>query len=458
MSASAWPRSPLTPRLELLPRDELRALQGRKLRALVARAAAVDGYYARSFRAAGLDPDSVHSADDIRRIPFSGKEALIADQDEFPPFGSHLLVEEHEIARIAMSGGSSGKGRELVAHTHEDLLVLGRLQGTPFRWGGLGEDDVCVFHIPMSNSTASLAFPFGVESVGRIKYLIGHEGFGERLDLMLTHGAKGMWGSPSTINGFTEEMLRRGITPRDAFPDFEIVLAAAENFARPWARRIADLWGATVIEGYGATQTHGAYCLASCERGLLEVGERGIMHGFEWAFLLEVIDPVSELPVAAGETGELVVTTLDKRASPTIRYRTGDRVRLLDGPCPCGRETMLIESGTVGRYDDMLKVKGSNIWPDHVDEALFPLEGLVEYHGTVVISERGRDEIELRFAAASPDIEERLTAEVVRRFKQNFSITVRAIPTPRDRLEIRYGEGGKARRWVDRRGDTLGGT
>lgn len=450
-------RFALHPRLERLPRAELEALQVRKLRALLARALASDGYYGRLLRDAGVEPAALRTLDDARRIPYSTKAAFIADQAEHPPLGSRLLVPEHEVARIAMSGGSSGQGREVVGHTRQDLLVLGGLQATPFRWGGMAPTDVAVFHTPLTNSTASLAFPFGVEAVGRIKYLIGHAGFAERVQLMLENGVAGMQGSPSTINGFTEECLRQGIVPREAFPDFKVIVLAAENFAVAWARRIADAWDATIVEGYGATQTHGGYCLCSCERGLLHEGGRGAMHGFEWSFVLEVVDPATDLPAGPGEHGELIVTTLDKRASPAIRYRTGDRVLVLPGPCPCGRETLLVESGTVGRYDDMLKVKGVSLWPDHVDEVLFAVEGLREYQATAVIGERGRDELELRFAAAEGTDAAALAATVVARFKAGFGITVQPIPTAYDALEIHYADGGKARRWRDRRRDMLTG-
>jgi phenylacetate-CoA ligase len=447
--------SPLHPRLEFLPAEQIRALQGRKLRALVRRATAADGMYARHFREAGLDPDTVRGMDDLERIPFVTKQQMMADQEERPPFGTRLNVPEHEIARLAMSGGSSGGGRELVAHTRQDLLVLGGVQGTPFRWGGLGEDDVIVFHVPLENSTSSLAFPCGVEAVGRIKYLIAHEGFAERLNLMRTHGATGMWGTPSTLNGFTNECERLGLVPRELFPEFKAVIIAAENFPVTWAERIADLWGASLLEGYGATQTHGGYCLSSCEVGAFPDGRRGTMHGYEWSFVLEVRDPESGRPTVPGEMGELIVTTLDKRASPAIRYRTGDRVTLVEGPCPCGRETMLIESGTVGRYDDMLKVKGVNLWPDRVDEVVFGVPGVREYQATVVIGARGRDEVELRFAVRTPGSEERVGAEIARAFKRELHLTPQPIATPFEELAIRYGDGGKARRWLDRRNEML---
>ena len=446
---------PFHPRMEFLPRAELRALQARKLRALVQRASARDGYYCRLLGEAGVTPESIRTVDDVRRIPFSTKQAFLADQAQAPPFGTRLVVDEREVARIATSGGSSGGAKEIVGHTRQDLLVLGGLQATPFRWGGIEPDDVFLFHAPLTNSTASLAFPLGVEAVARIKYLLGHAGFAERVELLLEHGADGMQGSPSTINGFTEELLRRGIVPRERFPNFKVIVLAAENFALAWAQRISDAWGAAMIEGYGATQTHGGYCLCSCERGLLHETDRGMLHGFEWSFLLEVVHPDTGEPVAPGEHGELIVTTLDKRASPTIRYRTGDRVLLLPGPCTCGRETILIESGTIGRYDDMVKVKGNNIWPDHVDEVLFAIDGLREYQATVIIGERGRDELELRFAADDGIDPSSLSETVVARFKAGFGVSVQPIPTAHDALGIRWAEGGKARRWVDRRTEML---
>ncbi len=449
--------TPLHPALEFLPREELLALQGRKLRALVRRVTAADGFSARLFRDARVDPDSIRGLHDLDRIPMTTKQMLVADQDEFPPLGSRVLVAEAEVSRIAMSGGSSGKGRELVAHTRQDLLVLGALQGTAFRWGGLAEDDVIVYHQAPGNGTSSLAFPFGIDAVGRSKYLIGHEGFAERLRLMREYGAAGMQGSPSTINGFTDECVRHGVVPCEVFPGFKAIVIAAESFPLAWARRIADLWGARIIEGYGATQTHGGYCLSSCELGAIPGGERGTMHGFEWSFVLEVLDPETARPVGPGETGELVVTTLDKRASPVIRYRTGDRLTLVEGPCACGRQTVLVESGTVGRYDDMLKVKGVNIWPDQVDAVLFAIGGLRDYQATVVIGERGRDELELRFAADPPHRADAVAARVVEEFKHYFRLTPRPIPIAYDELEIRYADGGKARRWRDRRPEMLGG-
>jgi phenylacetate-CoA ligase len=264
-----------------------------------------------------------------------------------------------------------------------------------------------------------------------------------------------MWGTPSTLNGFTNECERLGVVPRELFPDFKAVIIAAENFPVAWAERIADLWGASLIEGYGATQTHGGYCLSSCEVGAFPGGRRGTMHAYEWSFVLEVRDPETGLPTPPGGEGELIVTTLDKRASPTIRYRTGDRVTVVEGPCPCGRETMLIESGTVGRYDDMLKVKGVNVWPDRVDDVVFAVTGVREYQATVVISEKGRDEVELRFAVRGSEDEDAVGADIARAFKREFGLTPRPIATPYEELAIRYGDGGKARRWTDRRTEML---
>jgi phenylacetate-CoA ligase len=444
------------PRLEHLPAPELRALQGRKLGALVRRAVSVDGYYRRLLRAARVDPERIKRAEDLVRMPFSTKASMIADQEEHPPLGSRLLVPEHEVARISLSGGSSGKGRELVAHTRQDLLVLGGLQGTAFRWGGAAENETIVFNVPTINATASLAFPYGVEAVGRIKYLIGHAGFAERMRLIRTHGAVAVWGTPSTINGFTSECEREGLVPAQAFPGVRLVVVAGESYPVAWAQRMADAWGALVSEGYGSTQTHGGQCMATCEHGATPDGERGVMHTYDWSFLFEVLDPDTGEPVAPGETGELTVTTLDKRATPALRYRTGDRVRLIEGPCPCGRETALIEAGTVGRYDDMFKVKGVNVWPDRADDVLLPLKGLAEYQATVVIGERGRDEIEVRYAVTSPDRAEDVGRRIVDRFKRAFGITVRATPVSADALGIRYGDGGKARRWRDARQEVLG--
>jgi phenylacetate-CoA ligase len=447
--------APLHPRLEYLAPAELRELQDRKLRALVHRAGAVDGYYRRRFAEAGIDPGSFGGLDELDRLPTSNKASMIADQEEYPPLGSRLLVDERAIWRMSMSGGSTGKGREFVGHTRQDLLILGGLEGISFRWGGVEEGDVFVFHAPLINATASLAFPYGVEAVGRIKYLVGHEGFAERLELMRTHSVGGMWCTPSTINGLGVECATRGVDPKEAFPGLKAIVIAGENYPVSWVHRIESFWGALVIEGYGATQTHGGLCMSSCEEGAARGEERGFLHGYDWSFVFEVRDPETGVPVSPGETGELIVTTLDKRAMPAIRYRTGDRVRLLEGPCACGRNTTLVEAGTVGRYDDMLKVKGCNVWPDQVDDIVLHLEGVIEYQANVVISERGRDEIELRFATTAPETAEAMVSEIKARFKSSFGLTPIVLPVERDALEIRYGDGGKARRWKDLRQEAM---
>jgi phenylacetate-CoA ligase len=449
--------APLHPRLEYLPAPRLRELQNQKLRALIRRAGAFDGYYKRLLRGAGIDTDVFGGLDELERVPYSTKESLIRDQQEHPPLGSRLLVEEAELARLSMSGGSSGRGREYVAHTRQDLLVLGGLEGTAFRWGGVEEGDVFVFHAPLVNATASLAFPYGVEAVARIKYLVGYAGFAERLELMATHGVAGMWGTPSTINGLGAECVARGIDPRTAFPTMKAIVVAGENYPLAWVSRIEDLWGARLIEGYGSTQTHGGLCMSTCEAGAARGDERGVLHTYDWSFVMEVRDPDTDEPVAPGESGELVVTTLDKRAAPAIRYRTGDRVRLLDEVCPCGRETMLLEAGTIGRYDDMVKVKGCNIWPDQVDDLLLRLESVVEYQANIVISDRGRDEIELRFATSAPESADALGRAIASSFKRAFGVTPRVVHVERDTLDIRYADGGKARRWNDLRQEALGG-
>lgn len=446
----------LHPRLELLSAGRLRALQAYKLRALLQRAMACDGYYRRLLRRARVDPDRVRDVDDIRRVPFSAKGDLVADQAAHPPLGSRLLVDEREIARLSLSGGSSGFGRELIAHTRQDLLVLGGLQATGFRWGDMGDGDTIVFHIPATNATASLAFPYGIEATGRLLYLVGHLGFAERLDLMRAYGVAGVFGTPSTINGLTAEIEDAGTAPCELFPGVRRLFVSGEPFGTGWAQRIQRAWRATMSEGYGSTQTHGGQCMATCAAGVTPSGERGAMHVFEWSFIAEVLEPDGDTPVERGAIGELVITTLDKRATPAIRYRTGDRVRRLERPCPCGRETELIECGTIGRLDDMLKVKGVNLWTDAADECLLGVSGVAEFQAEVVIGERGRDEIVLHIAVAPGHDDGAVGAAAVASFKRSFGITPRFRSVGRSRLTIRYGDGGKARRWTDRRREEIG--
>jgi phenylacetate-CoA ligase len=248
----------------------------------------------------------------------------------------------------------------------------------------------------------------------------------------------------------TKVASEMGLVPRRDTPNLRVAMLAGESYPLEWALAAQEFWGIRLTEVYGSTQ--GAFAV-TCEHGVRRGSERGSMHNPDWDLLLEVVDPSTGAPVAPGETGEAIITTLVREASPTIRFRTGDLVRLLphDG-CPCGRQTVAIEAGTIGRLDDMIKVKGMNIWPAAVDSVIFAAREVEDYNAEVTIGDGGRETVTLR-VALRPDLSPDDGAEVLRgrlgrelHAVTNVSMDIAFVP----RSELSTFE-YKAKRWTDHR-------
>jgi phenylacetate-CoA ligase len=230
---------------------------------------------------------------------------------------------------------------------------------------------------------------------------------------------------------------------------------AAEGYPLEWAERIESLWGCRLQEGYGSTQCAG-FGASTCADGVIAPGGgRGLMHMFEWETLFEVIDPTSLEPVSSGETGELVVTNLSIEGSPVVRFRTGDAARFISHhDAASGRAWNAIECGTIGRFDDMLKIRGNNVWPSAVDAAVFSFGEVAEYAGRVYTSPDGKTEIEVRiaFTETAAGLESaahaRLLDTIRTTIKERTNVWMTLVACARHELpEFNY----KARRWKDER-------
>lgn len=451
----AAPANVFLPRLEMLPRAELEALQSRKLRAQVARLHATNAFYRSAWDEAGVRPEDIRSRDDIRLLPFTGKRAFLDDQREQPPFGRRLGVPLEDVGEITETSGTSGQGKELHAHTVRDMHLRGQMTALGWAWAGLQPHDIAAFHIPATNSASVYTMLRGIRAVGRLPYLVGHLGFEERLRMMMSIGVNAMYVTPSGLNGLAALSDELGIEPRRSFPDLRFIQISAESWPIEWVLRMQGLWGARITEVYGSTQLNAAYGASCCEGGAVVDGRRGSQHLFEWTTLYEVIDPVTTEPVAPGESGELVITHLDKQASPLVRFRSGDRVTWHPfSRCGCGRELDVIEAGSIGRVDDMLKVKGQNIWPTELEALIFAHDEVDEFQACVLIGSQGRDELELRFSlksTAPPDRAEAMRSTLQQELKEATQVSFRVIAVPAAELPHFTNPDKKARRWSDDR-------
>ena len=436
-------------------RDELEAYVWRRFKERLGQYYETNPFHRDRLKKAGATPEMIQTRDDLKRIPLTSKPDLVADSQDAPPFGRRLGVDPTEVVRIAMSGGTTGLGRTIQPNTEADLVAANLLLAQALRWAGQLPKDIFVFNVPITNHQGGWFFNNGGTVNGRVPYLIGHESFGERLELMKTFGVNGMFAAPSGLNGLTLLCHQQGVKPRELFPDLRFLLSGGEAYPPEFAERIEDEWGVKFFEGYGSTES-GGETASACEVGAVVDGRRGLLHLYEESWLFEVLDLETGEHVKPGEAGRLVFTNLDKQASPMLRHDSGDRVTWLPHTaCTCGRSYSGLEAGTIGRIDDMLKIKGTNIWPAEIDSVMFSFPTVAEYQGQVFIGGKGRDEasITVEFRTDEADAAVRvkeITAELKRKLEVRFDVIPSAEPLPRAATSDK-----KARRWVDNRAEAL---
>jgi phenylacetate-CoA ligase len=445
--------------LAALSRAELETIQLRKLRRQLVRLHATNPYYRRRLDSAKIAPEALASLDLFRaRVPLSTKADFLADQTEHPPFGLRLGIPREQVALVNMTGGTSGQGQEIYGRSQRDVYVQGYYHALPWFLAGLRPGDIAINCVPAGGLTTGGWGPAeGLRIVGATAFHVGGTlSTDAKIDLMLRIGGINfIYASTNYLHTLTEALLRRGLEPKQTFPTLRTLFIAAEGYPLEWAERIETLWGCRLQEGYGSTQCAG-FGASTCADGVIAPrGGRGLMHMFEWETLFEVVDPNTLEPVRSGETGELVVTNLSIEGSPVIRFRTGDAARFIaHQDTGSGRAWNAIECGTIGRFDDMLKIRGNNVWPSAVDAAVFSFGEVAEYAGRVYTSQDGKTEIEVRVALTQATAQRddagsmRLIDAIRTTIKERTNVWMTVVTCARTELpEFNY----KARRWKDER-------
>ena len=357
-----------------------------------------------------------------------------------------------------MTGGTSGKGQEIYGRTQHDVAVQGFLHYLPWYMAGLRPGQMALNCVPAGGvTTGGWGPPEGFRLAGATAVHAGGAlSTDAKVDLLQRLGELHfIYASTNYMHTLTEAFRRRGIRPADLLPMMRGIFLVAEGYPAEWAHAIEDAWQCRVHEGYGSTQGAGFVC-STCEHGAVRAdGRRGQMHIFEWLNYTEVGDPETGAPVAPGEEGEIVLTNLDIQGSPVLRFATRDRGRWFPhDACDCGRPWHCIEAGGVGRDDDMLKIRGNNLWPLTVDQAVFAHPEVAEYTGRVFVDDAGRTEVEIRLAlkaealGLSADGQARLRAAIRDAIKDRTNVAMRLRVVPAAELpEYLY----KARRWTGER-------
>jgi phenylacetate-CoA ligase len=455
-------RKEFYPKLSSASREQIEQLQLKKLIHQLDYIYNTNEFYRQKMKDAKVFPDKIKTIGDFtKRMPLSTKLDLLKDQEANPPFGKRLGVPREKITCINLTGGTSGMGQEIYGRTYADINHLGTSHYLVWYLAGLRKGDVAVNCVPSGGlTTGGWGPPEGIRMVGATPiHLSGVTGSEGRVKLLQRFKVINfMYSSVAYLNRLTQVVKDMGLDPRKEFPGLKSIYISAEAFPLEWGILMEEFWGAKLHEGYGSTQALG-WCATTCENGAIVDKSRGVMHCLEWRNVIELINPETGEPAKEGEEGEIIITNLDVEASPLVRFSTRDKARELEmGTCSCGRKWLALEAGTVTRYDDMLKIKGNNVWPVTVDEVTFSHKEIAEYKGTVYVDEKGREVALIEFAYKPeyknlPKAEkDTLISGLRTKIKEKTNVLMDFKEVERSALpEFEY----KARRWKDLRQETF---
>ncbi|MHB1293902.1 MAG: phenylacetate--CoA ligase family protein [Anaerolineae bacterium] len=365
---------------ETMARPELEALQLEALRRQVARVYELVPFYRQALRERGVRPEDIHSLQDLRRLPFTRK----ADFRDNYPFGL-LAVPRRRLARIHASSGTTGKPT-VVAYTKGDLDIWREVCARNLVAAGVTEDDTVQIAMGYGLFTGGLGWHYGSEHLGATVVPMSSGNTKRQIMLMQDFEATVFCCTPSYAIFIAEQADEMGVDLRDL--NLRVGIHGAEPWSEQMRHEIAQRLGLDPIDTYGMSELIGPGVSGecTCHSGL---------HINEDHFLAEVVDPATGEPLPYGQSGELVVTTLTKEALPVLRYRTGDITRLDASTCACGRTLARMEKVS-GRTDDMLVVRGVNVFPSQIETVLLQVEGVQPHYLILVDRERGAmDSIEI---------------------------------------------------------------
>jgi phenylacetate-CoA ligase len=422
---------------ETLPRDRLRELQASRLRETVARVAGVP-FYREAFARLKVTPESIRTVDDVRRLPLTVKE----DLRQHYPLG-FLAVPREKLARIHGSSGTTGKPT-LVAYTAEDLDLWANLCARFLVAGGLRAEHLVHVSFGYGLFTGGFGLHYGIEKVGAAVVPAAAGNTSRHVMLIRDLGADVLIGTPSYALQIAEGARAQGIDPRS------LPLKYAHFGGEPWTEdmrvQIEAEMDLLAFNNYGLSEVMGPGVSGEC-------AARCGMHIQEDCFLVECLDPETLEPVGEGEQGELVLTNLTKRAMPLLRYRTRDIASLDGGPCPCGR-TGVRMSRVVGRTDDMLIIRGVNVFPSQIEEALLRVEGTAPHYLIEVDRPGAMDEVTVHVEMRAQDFSDKMSQ--MQALRERIDREIQSITGIRVQVELVEPQtlersAGKARRVIDHR-------
>ncbi len=425
---------------DYLPPAQLRELQLRRLKAVVGRAYANVAPFGERMAERGITPDSIETLADIAKLPFSIKTDL-RDNYPFGLFASPMS----EIVRLHASSGTTGKPI-VVAYTQDDLQVWASVMLRTFSAASIHRGDIVQNAYGYGLFTGGLGAHYGLEAIGATVVPTSGGNTDRQIMLMRDFGVTAICCTPSYFLHIIERAGELGIDLR------ELPLRAGIFGAEPWSdgmrARIEKDSGIKAYDIYGLSEIIGPGVGSECS------AQAGL-HIFEDHFYPEIIDPETCRVLPDGEEGELVLTTLSKRAMPMIRYRTRDITRIITEPCPCGRTVRRI--ARVGRRsDDMFIIRGVNVFPSQVETALLAVEGVLPHYRIVLTREHGLDQMGVEVEVGAEVFSDQVSA--MESLHQRLAHSIERITGIRAKVRLVEPHSiprseGKARRVWDERKD-----
>lgn len=424
-------------KMETMTRAQIEALQLERLQATVQHCMN-SPFYRKRFEEAGLKPEDIKTLDDIRRIPFTTKQDL---RDTYP-FGM-ASVPLRECTRLHSSSGTTGTPT-VILHTQKDLEEWAAQVARNLWMVGLRPDDVFQNSSGYGMFTGGLGFQYGAERLGMLTIPAAAGNSIRQIKFITDFGTTALHAVPSYVTRLYEVMQSMGVDPRRD-TRLKVLAIGAEPHSEEQRRRIEDMMGVKAYNSFGMSEMCGPGVGFECQ-------EQNGLHFWEDYYIVEIVDPETLEPVPDGEVGELVLTSLCREAMPLLRYRTRDLTRVLGRTCPCGRNHVRIDRMR-GRSDDMMVLRGVNIFPIQIEKILMTFPELASNYLITLTTDEDNDNmtVEVELEELFTDDYRRLqnlANRIQRALKDEILLTPHVKLLPKGTLPVSEG---KAVRVVDKR-------
>ena len=418
----------LHPELETMPRSEINRLQMERLQQTLQRCMCIP-FYKQRFAEIGLKPEDIHTLDDLQKIPFTTKQ----DLREHYPFGLSAVPLE-KVVRLHSSSGTTGTPT-VILHTQHDLDEWANAVARCLYMVGLRKGDIFQNSSGYGMFTGGLGFQYGAERLGMLTVPAAAGNTKRQIKFITDFGTTALHAIPSYAGRLYEVMEEMGIDPRRD-TKLRTLIIGAEPHSDEQRRRIEDMLGVKAYNSFGMS--------VMCGPGVaFECPEQNGLHIWEDYYIVEIVNPDTLEPVPEGEIGELVLTTINREAMPLLRYRTRDLTRILPGDCPCGRHHKRLDR-MKGRSDDMMILKGVNIFPIQIENILMQFKELGNEYLITLTNLEANDEmtveVELNDFTDDYGFLQRLTKEITRQLKDEILITPRVKLVPKGSLPKQEGK------------------